>query len=70
MRIRMAAKTRKNLEGRVNIPLGPREKALEAQAAMAGISKTRLGRILILNGLEKLEAGSLRLREPGLEEAQ
>ncbi len=66
----MAAKTRKNMEGRVNIPLGPREKALEAQAAMAGVSKTHLGRILILDGLEKIEAGTMKVRGPGLEGAE
>ena len=67
--IRMAAK-KANREGRVNVALGKREKELESQATLAGVTKTSLARILIIDGLEKLASGTAIVRGPSLEVAQ
>jgi len=47
-------------EGKVNIALGDKETCLEMQAKINGTTKTALARVLILEGLRRLETGAMR----------
>lgn len=51
-------------EGRVNVPLGGHQKTLESMANQFGLSKTRLARTILIDGLEKLKSGVVTLRGP------
>ncbi len=60
-------KTKTTREGRVNVPLGRHELNLGRQAVRAGTTKTNLARILILDGLERLETGAMVVKPASLE---
>jgi hypothetical protein len=60
-----AARTAK--EGRVNIPLGEAKKALRSRAKKEGTSESNLGRVLIIDGLRRLESGELKFKGPSVE---
>lgn len=55
-----------NKEGRINVPLGDRDKGLAKQAEKAGTTKTNLARILLLDGLGRLESGEFTVTSPGI----
>ncbi len=59
-----SAATRHNKEGRVNVPLGIHQKALESMAIQYGLSKTRLARTILVDGLEKLLSGAVTIKGP------
>jgi phage terminase large subunit-like protein len=63
------ADTRTAKEGRVNIPLGKAKSNLKALAAKHGTSESNLGRVLILDGLERLRSGEIKFRGPSIEGA-
>lgn len=52
--------SRTTKEGKVNVALGDKETSLEMQANINGTTKTALARVLILEGLRRLETGSMR----------
>ena len=69
---RMRKKTRSreekaNKEGKVNIALGPHLETLREEAAKRELTRTELGRLLIVDGLRDLIAGRITYRKPGLE---
>ena len=53
-------------EGRVNVPLGDRKKGLTKQALKAGTTETNLARILLLDGLGRLESGEFTVTVPAI----
>jgi len=57
-------------EGRVNVAIGSSLALLAQHANKYAMTKTELARILILDGLDKLESGALKVRGPGLEGAR
>lgn len=63
------ADTTTTKEGRVNVPLGGNLKHLGAEATRAGTTKTNLARILILDGISRLQAGESRIKPPSIEVA-
>ena len=52
--------SRTTKEGKVNVALGDKETSLEMQANINGTTKTALARVLILEGLRRLETGAMR----------
>jgi hypothetical protein len=67
--MRVSQKTQAH-QGKVNIALGEKESALSQQANIAGTSKTNLARILILDGISRLETGDFRVKPPSIEPAK
>lgn len=57
-------------EGRVNVPLGEKKKALKTIAKKEGTTETNLARVLILDGLDRIQSGELKFRGPSLEPAK
>jgi hypothetical protein len=55
-------------EGRVNIPLGPQKQDLSRHAKAAATTETGLGRILILDGLDRLDSGRFEIIGPRIQE--
>ncbi len=51
-------------EGRVNVPLGKHQKTLDAMAIQFGLSKTRLARTILIDGLDKLCSGAAVIKGP------
>ena len=56
-------------EGRVNVPLGGKFKSLTFEATKAGTTKTNLARILILDGISRLQTGEFRIKPQSVEPA-
>ncbi len=54
-------------EGRVNVPLGNKERALSEMAKRFQTTKTALARVIILEGMERIERGQMVFRSLGLE---
>ena len=59
---------KKNLRGNLNIPLGDHIKVVQREAGRIGVSKTELGRLLIVHGTELLTAGRLVFSPSALKE--
>jgi len=60
------AKRKSNPNGRVCVDLYEDKKTLDAQAGIAGTTPTNLTRILIRDGLAKLESGEFKVTSPML----
>lgn len=59
-------KQKSNPTGRVSVDLLADKKDLDRHAKAAGTTGTNLARILIRDGLEKLESGEFRVTSPGI----
>lgn len=58
-----------NPGGRVNIDLGPQGyRDLHNQSKATGLSKTRIAKLLILSGLDRMQIGKLAVIEAKIEE--
>ena len=59
--------TRTAKEGRVNVPLGDSKNDLKALAEREGTTESNLARVLILDGIQRINAGEMKFRGPSLE---
>lgn len=57
-----------NPKGNLNVPLGPGIGRVEKQAEKVGVTKTELGRMMIMHCTRKMEAGELSFEPPSLSE--
>jgi len=55
-----------NPKGNLNVPLGNNLPRVEKQAERIQVSKTELGRMLIVYGIQKMEAGALTFSPPAI----
>lgn len=59
--------TRTAKEGRVNVPLGESKNELKAIATKEGTTESNLARVLILDGIQRIQSGEMKFRGPSVE---
>lgn len=62
--------TRTAKEGRVNVPLGDAKTELKAIATKEGTTESNLARVLIIDGIQRIQSGEMKFKGPSLEPAK